>query len=310
MAEIKERLSSTSSRGNRRKAANYDGKTDCEFCTSPVDVVVECDRCDKKVCLDCAEITQEEYDIFKAKRNFQWRCQICCEQPKTASRKKQQSELSIVLDQLKTMREDQNKHMRSFDQRLDNLEKKLESTIEQKVEEKVEKIMEERIERNFKDSIITEVRQIMKEHKDRELRENNLVFFNVPESKATEKTEKIQEDIQIVCEVLQAIGIKDEDYDITKAYRLGNPKSDQSQEGTKSRPLRVCLDKKESKKKVLGAAKKMKDVTEEKIKNIAISADMTSAQRQERNERRARDRSKTEKVSPDTDSFRDTTEEQ
>ena len=310
MGEPRDRSGSTSNRGSRRKAANYDGKINCGVCTSPVDDAVDCERCEKSVCLSCAEITTGEYDILKTKKYLSWKCQVCCDLPK-ASNKKKQSELSIVLDQLKTMREDQNKNMRSFDQKLDNLEMKIEAKIEQKVEEKVEQMLEEKIAKNLKESIIKEVNQVMKEHKEREIRENNLVFFKVCESVATEKTERIQEDIQSVHDVLEAIGLSDEDYIITKAYRIGSKEAKKDEEGqnqasneTEPRPLKVCLEKKESKKTILGAAKKLKDVKDEKIKGVAISADMTPAQRKERKERRAKEKRSTHQKSHDQSPFR------
>ena len=53
----------------------------------------------------------------------------------------------------------------------------------------------------------------------------------------------------------------------------------------------------------------MKEVTDEKIKKVAISPDMTSAQRQERKDRRAKEARKAQKKSQESEAFRDSSQE-
>nr|XP_054761594.1 uncharacterized protein LOC129268031 [Lytechinus pictus] len=120
----------------------------------------------------------------------------------------------------------------------------------------------------------------MEELVDRERRKNNVVFYNVPESRHDQIHDRVAEDMKAVMDITRS-GLNVHNTKITKAIRLGRKqRDDATQESTsKPRALLVHLESPRMRNEILSAAKKLKQTT--KWKDTYISPDMTRQQREE-----------------------------
>ncbi|KAG5862872.1 hypothetical protein JTB14_008264 [Gonioctena quinquepunctata] len=73
---------------------------------------------------------------------------------------------------------------------------------------------------------------ILTEVHERAIRSNNLMLFNVEESKSESLEAKIADDKKIAIQVLESIGV--ESHDLTKVIRIGR-------QGNKPRPIKMIL---------------------------------------------------------------------
>ena len=96
----------------------------------------------------------------------------------------------------------------------------------------------------------------------------NLIFFNIKESKREEVTERIEEDIKEIKQVLKKIDACADKF--SKPIRLGK-KCD----GAKPRPVKIRLSSQEEISQILRQAKKLRGT------DIFISRDMTPLERRE-----------------------------
>ena len=166
--------------------------------------------------------------------------------------------------------------LKAFETKLISLDTKLEN-----YDSKVEDIVENKISHKFgeeakqlKSEIIDEVRELVSERHEREIRECNLILFNVTESTSTDKSECHHEEIQKFTELCEELGVTT--YTANKIFRIGKKSSD------KPRPLKVVLANKNESKTILAAAKNLQKSTNEDIKAISIAPDYTPAQMKER----------------------------
>jgi hypothetical protein len=98
-------------------------------------------------------------------------------------------------------------------------------------------------------------------------------MFNMPESKNPDTNLRRDEDTENILKVTTAIGLSE--IKIEKCFRLGK-----IQDQEKDRPLKVLLENKSDQKKILSAAKNLKQ--NEELKTVGIAPDLTFAQRNER----------------------------
>lgn len=133
-------------------------------------------------------------------------------------------------------------------------------------------------DRTLEDKVKVQVSETLEDIREKDDRANNLVFFNVHESKECNREgEKKHDKVQIksiVASIQPNLSLEQiEDKDI---IRLGKKNG---QEGSKPRPVKVILKSVEHKNDILKNAWRLKD--HEQYRKIGISADKTKKERQE-----------------------------
>ena len=125
--------------------------------------------------------------------------------------------------------------------------------------------------------VIDSTRKLAEEEKDREMRQNNIVLFRVPEvgDKDRPKLDK-NYCLELVRDVL---GINDiQDNSIKSTFRLGKKDDIRDGDSIKGRPIMVQFREKAVKNRVMESLIKLKDAPE-KFKSIGISHDLTPSER-------------------------------
>ena len=138
--------------------------------------------------------------------------------------------------------------------------KALEEKIEEVVEKKVTELWEEKVEK--------------------EKRELNLIFTNIPESSGEDREERAKEDLSKLKKTVGQIcpEIKEE---INDPMRLG-----QFNIGSKPRLVRVTVTSMEAKKEILKNARKLNQGVMDPKEKVYINPDYTFAERQKNKELR------------------------
>ena len=116
---------------------------------------------------------------------------------------------------------------------------------------------------------------VIKEIKDQEERKRNLIFFNVPESKASDINDRAKhdkEEVKEISKICQATIKKDE---MTRAIRLGKKPN-----GDKPRPLLIEVTSDEKKPALFKNLTKLQNAPE-KYRSISVKNDLTPKQREQ-----------------------------
>lgn len=188
-------------------------------------------------------------------------------------------------------------HTEQFNQlnnKLENLEKSLEDKIDQKIDEKLqtvhqkmatvneklEKVVENKVNNTLKKQILDEVKEVVHEHKERDRKACNIVFFNVIEPEQEDPGQRMESDVNFIVEICQEMGVHDAT--IKRLFRLGRNKPDDPE---KARPLLVSFSSQEEKKRVLASAKNLKHTNHKDFKKVGLAPDLTPLQRKERKAR-------------------------
>ena len=199
------------------------------------------------LCLFDSGMTQNFYDELESselKENFIWYCNGC---KKAIPGVKQ---VMIMVSNIKD----------SYDEmkiKLNRIENKMnESCTELMVDHKID--------------------QALHDFKERELRKNNLILYNLPESTAETGEARKEEEAKAVgkfCECLDSEDIPDD------IVRLGERKTEN---GAKPRPVKVTFNNENIKRKILTNSKKLRDVSE--FKKVTLTPDYTFRQRKMNNQ--------------------------
>ena len=129
------------------------------------------------------------------------------------------------------------------------------------------------------DDIARNVTEALEDHKERDDRRNNLIFFNVPESGATEDGEgddiyKVKAVVRHVCQLTDV-----DEVTSPSIVRLGDiRKPSPDQPNPRPRPIKLVFPESAIRDKVLKNARRLKD---SKFKKIGISPDKTKKEREE-----------------------------
>jgi len=262
------------------------GSVTCSSCRTLLndsDHCIQCDKCDLWNCLICANISENLYKAMTegSYMNIKFFCTKCESENK---REKQDGNLekhdsAKIMTMLSKVLENQQSttsqmkafetQLNSFDTKLGNYESKIESIVESKVSQKFGQEAQE-----LKAEIVDEVRDLVSERHEREIRECNLILFNAAEPTSTDKSECHMEDTQTFTDLCEELGTAN--FTANKIYRIGK------KSGDKPRPLKVVLSNKTETKAILAAAKNLKSSSNEEIKAISIAPDYTPAQMKER----------------------------
>lgn len=129
------------------------------------------------------------------------------------------------------------------------------------------------IEQNLPSIISKKVVTLLEDRVEEEKREENLIFFNVPENEAQERNEKFIRDL---CN--DSLGLDLSNVTINEVVRLGpKPKS----RTDKSRLVKVVIRDRETRANILKGAYRLKDAEQKLHKKVGIGRDLTKSQREQ-----------------------------
>ena len=284
------RLSSNRNKGNRSASTSQvtenpvgatGGSVTCSSCSVALkesDHCIQCDKCDKWNCLTCANISESLYSAMTEENytNVKFFCTKCETTSKAGKHdgkldKQDSSKIMTMLSQVLDNQKATSSQLQAFETKLSSLDSKLEN-----YDSKVEEIVENKIKQKFgdeakqlKSEIVDEVRELVSERHEREIRERNLILLNVSEPTSTDKTERHHDEIQKFAELCEELG--ETNYTVNKIHRIGKKTND------KHRPLKVVLANKTETKNILAAAKNLQSSANEELKAISIAPDYTPA---------------------------------
>ena len=214
---------------------------------------VICEYCTKGYHPNCQGVTPEMMSAISAcGDSFHWFCKTC--NPKALD----------VLRVVQTLK-DKNDELEA---RLETVEGKLTSVGEEfkDFKERQEQInigLAEKVDKKLNESTSESVAEM----REREMRKEYLIFFNIPESKKEDSKERIRDDMEQLKEILQTVEASDSEPQ--HLIRLG-PK------GTEPRPLKARFKRQEDCWKVLKGTENLRGT------DFFISRDMTPLEREER----------------------------
>ncbi|XP_052786446.1 uncharacterized protein LOC128221863 [Mya arenaria] len=227
------------------------------------DKLLECERCDKWFCIQCAGMEPSVYSVMVANKNLHWFCHECEKPALTAVKSDKEIEEKCAA------------YMSSLTAKIDCIEEK----VEGKADKSVVKNLQERVvqlEKKGTDNTSAiqqnSVSETIYEQREREFRARNLVIQNLPESSAEEPEERNKEDMGSVGELLKIIGITEEAV-VEKCMRIGKKEDD------KTRITKIIVNSVETKKAILKDAKRLKNETI--YKEVFIGPDLTKMEREE-----------------------------
>ena len=257
---------------------------ECEECCLEVDMLVECECCNKWLCITCAKISSKVMKMLLHYKSISFYCETC---------------KPIVKGLI------ENKGSRTVNNTGSEAEEKL-MNIVSSVEKQVKELME------FKDSFTKENANVkttfanivkgvegdntiagtitpqsttttqqlpiniidIDEYQDRERRKNNLIVYGIKESKSNDPQTRKEEDTKVIKSITDALRVND--VAVSKIIRLGQPRDN---EGEKPRPILLALEDNRKKRLILNNAKKLREI--EGWNSIFISPDLTWKEREE-----------------------------
>lgn len=223
------------------------------------DGVISCGRCDKKQYQKCAHVSDSLYDLLiKQEEGVHWYCPHCNLQAM------QEVKMGNLIEE----------KCQLMEARIEEIKKELESKFEKKiksVKKDITKVKDDMIaqENRFKTQIDDKLEDCtentISELKERELRRQNMLFFNIQESNGETADTRKQQDM---AEVVRILGVIDVTCEVTKPIRLGK-------KGEKPRPIRVRVDRSQDRRDIMENAKKLKNLGED----VFINRDQTPLER-------------------------------
>ena len=279
----------------------------CKFCkerfSDDNDKLLECERCYKKVCLQCTdgEVDEARYEQFSQEGcPFSWFCSECkpnamqaiqkdfkieetCKNYFEIIRKEFSEKFKLIDHRFKKLNqtiENQasakvNEKLGTVEDEIKKINDRLDNISETKVEDKLkemEKNMSELKENTTQNKSTSDVKTVIQdstnEMEEREKRKTNIIFFGIPESKSTDSELRRSEDMETVNRLGKEV-FEVEESVFLKSSRIGKP-NDKS-----TRPLKVVVDSADRVNHILKSAKKLGDEEFKEFKHISIQRDMT-----------------------------------
>ena len=268
-------------KGSTSKASVSENDTSwmCEECgklfKSENDKLLECEYCEKHYCIKCLKYKSGEYEAMQ-KPGCMWFCMKC--KPKV--------EKNIL--QEKTIEEKCATYCQMVNQRIDEVEKKLETKCDvNEVKEIVKQAMgtqETTNKQPASSSTTNEDRSVLddtvKEIQDRKDRETNFIVFNAPEPNTNVKETRVKEDVELIrglCNDVCSLDINPQN-DILEVIRLG--KKPTGENSGKPRPLKVVMKDKMIKTRMFKKLWKLRDA-EDIYRTLSIQSDQTKKERED-----------------------------
>ena len=204
----------------------------------------------------------------KAKSKVHWYCDTCEQvtvpwMKTMASLNTRQGNLEAKVDKME-----------------DEMKKKADNVEVEALEGRVEKLEESGESSTVNEGASTskssadQAQEVIKEIKEQEERRLNILFFNLPESKSGDATDKAKHDNEEVKHLAKHCKVTIKKDEMTQAKRLGKPNAD------KSRPLLIQLcTTSEEKKRMLFKNLRLLQEAPDKYKRVSVQHDLTEKQR-------------------------------
>ena len=244
---------------------------DCDICENsfdkPSDRLMTCEFCDQHFCTKCIKMSNKEYDSLTSGQPM-WFCGPC----KTKVKK------NITVEQeIETKCKE---YMELFDKRITHIESELKNKCSSdEVKELIKEHLTNKETKSPQQKSPTKIlNETVREVKDRQQREQNIIIMRVPENvKNTEQVNKglDQEFVLKLCKDICKLDIGNEQ--IEKVQRLGKINEE---EPDKNRPLYVRFDNTSTKTDLFKNLKHLKKAPEPYSK-IQVLHDMTPREREQ-----------------------------
>lgn len=243
----------------------------CKKTFADLNKLVQCDRCDGWTCQSCSGMSKDQWrcnvtSVSKAKghRKMSFFCDRC--QPQALKEVKMGN---LIDEKCKAMQEEIEAFKREVNDRLDKELGKVKKDVDEIRHQMTDRdrAVEDKISERVNEKMSDCGRLSVQELQEREVRKENLIFINIPESQKETAEERITEDtkkIEAILMELKEVAI------FKKPIRLG-------QKSEKPRPMKIRFDDNTDATRVVKAAKKLK--YSKYHSDIYISRDMTPLER-------------------------------
>ena len=229
--------------------------------------IIQCEYCFDYFCNKCLKIPTAQYDMLMLP-SIHWFCPLCEEK---------------VMRNLRTDREVEERceeFLKKFEKRIENLETKMQTVV---TRAEVNDIVRDAIQGESRDTlpnsdVIQEaVNKKVSEFRESSTREKNIIIYGVQELESTDSVERKQADTEFVEEICSIL--EGESDSIKNVVRIGKwAATSESDNEKKPRPMKVCLNSVDSKKKLMKNLSKLKHAPE-KFRKVNIADDMTREER-------------------------------
>ena len=231
-------------------------RTKCDQCDtffSKNEVCLECNACKKKYHEKCSKLSEAEFKIMTQRTQLKWFCEMCNED--VTDMLNNFEKFRKVSKEIEKMKNDINSKMNDFEKRLISVECSSSPTsVTNQIEQQVKKTTE----------LDKEEVELIKS------KEQNLVYFNVPESDSETPGEKMKHDFKLLNEAHKN---EMQHNHISNIFRVGK-KTD------KIRPLIVKYSSLQMKNDYLKKGGSLKIQYRNEIRNVYMSIDRTMKQRE------------------------------
>jgi len=158
-----------------------DDQIECSTCaevfTDKDDELLECERCSSWYCTECLSMSAEVYKVMVERKDLHWFCASCEKQAITAVKCDKEIEEKCAA------------YMNSITDKLGNMEKKLDDKADKSavddLDARIKSLESEKAEDNSKKDTGSKsetIAQTIEEQRERELRAQNIMIQNLPES--------------------------------------------------------------------------------------------------------------------------------
>ena len=215
---------------------------------------IECNACKRKYHAECTQLNDEEFNVLSSSRKLKWFCPLCDDDVgNLLTNFEKFRKVSIEIEKMKSENE----------ARLADIEKRLVLCENGKTDLNVQKEIEQQIKKTSEED--QEEATLIKS------KEQNLVYFDLPESANESTSDRMKHDFKLLNE---AYANKMEHKDISNLFRVGRKSEN------KNRPLVVKFASLETREKFLKSSGDLKIKCGNAIKPVYMSIDRTQKQRE------------------------------
>jgi len=261
---------------------------------------IQCEVCEKWWHTNCVKIPDDVYKVLGKIPNLHWFCEVC----NLGAHKilANLTKLNEKVDQFEIELKSNTTEFKKFGERMDKVDmeiKKLRDNVDNinrsvqrdqvSFRDIMKKEMEDEVKRNLDEqmckvsndlvsvqNIITETRTSAIEERDKEVRRNNVIIYQVPESSGDSPADRVKNDTRVCLKFFDQLRIGLTDEDILSVIRLGkhNPTA------TNPCPLLVKFADRTSKNLLMENLYKIRSINAE-FQNFIIAHDMTKNEREQ-----------------------------
>ena len=223
---------------------------DCNVEVKDAEKGVECEVCEIWFHCACQNIGEQLYAVLMDKNNrISWYCNYCDRGAK---------KLMGKIVRLENHRDKTEQEIKDITKRIENLE----STSQTQA-----------TNAGLQENMAAKITEEIEEYREREMRKCNLILHNIPESAKDSAEERRQEDRNMIIKIQQEIHAAE--LKIESLTRLG-----EKPQGNKPRMVKVKVENVPQKRSMLQNAKKLRNATDEDMKKIYVTPDLSKRARE------------------------------